>query len=125
MGFSGFMEGTVRVSEVGGGKGRMSHHFRCLILLYHISLKHYLGKVKQGVVRRGVTILGVTIELLTVSFGSGESGGGSGPTVCSSMTEGTNSGAPWLPSKEGAVGGRRGRGGTSVCRDTIIHTLNV
>lgn len=60
-----------------------------------------------------------------MSVGSGGSGGGSGPTVRSSRTEGTNSGAPWLPSKEGTVGGRRGRGGASVCRVTIIHTLNV
>lgn len=69
--------------------------------------------------------MGVNIDLLTVSFGSGGSGGGSGPTVCSSRTEGTNSGAPWLPSKEGTAGGGRGRVGAIVCRDTIIHTLNI
>ncbi len=75
--------------------------------------------------RKGVTSLGVKIELLTVSFGSGGSGGGSGPTVWSSWAEGTNCGAPWLPSKEGTVGGRTGRGGANVCRDTIIHRLNI
>lgn len=60
-----------------------------------------------------------------MSFGSGGSEGGSGPIVCSSWTEGTNSDAPWLPSMEGTVGGRRRRGGANVCCDTIIHTLNV
>lgn len=75
--------------------------------------------------RKGIILLGVKIVLLTVFFKSGGSGGGSGPSVCSSRSEGTDSGAPWLPSMGRAVGGRRGRGGANVCRDTIIHTLNV
>ena len=74
---------------------------------------------------RGSHHLRVQVELLTVSFGSGGSGGGSGPTACCSGTEGTNGGGPRLPSKEGTVGGGRGRGGANVCRDTIIHTLTV
>lgn len=92
---------------------------------FHTSWKYCLGNVKQGFVRRESHHFGVKIELLTVSFGSGGSAGGSGPTVCGSWTDGTNSGAPWLPSKEGTVGGRGGRGGAGVCCDTIIHTLNV
>lgn len=75
--------------------------------------------------RRGVTLLGVKVDLLTVFFGSVGSGGSSGLTICSSWTEGTITGAPWLPSKEGTVGGRTGQGGDSVCCDTIIHTLSV
>lgn len=84
-----------------------------------------MGKVKQDFVETGVTLLGVKVDSLTVFFGSMGSGGSSGLNICSSQTEGTISGAPWLPSMEGTVGGRTGQGGTSVCCDTIIHTLNV
>lgn len=58
-----------------------------------------------------------------MSFESGGSGVSSGPTLCSSRAEGTNTGAPWLPSKGGTVGGWGGHGDATVCRDTIIHTL--
>ena len=87
------------ISEEGGGwcKGVSVGHF-------------FTVKAKRSHHR------GVTVDLLTVSFGSGDSGRGTGPTVCRSWTEGTSSGGPWLPSKEeGATGGGgRGRGGASV-----------
>lgn len=58
------------------------------MLVFHTSWKNCLGKVKQGFVGKGVTLFGVKIELLTVSFRSGGSEGGSGPTVCSSRKRG-------------------------------------
>lgn len=67
-----------------------------------------------------VTLLGVKTDLLTVSFVSGGSAGGFGPTVCSSRAEGANRAAPWSPSKNRDIEGgeERTRGGTNARRKT-------
>lgn len=78
----------------------------CLILVFlHGDTVRDQGK--QGFVSKGVTLLWLKVDSLTVFFGPGDSRGGSGPTVCSSWTEGTNSGAPLrLPSKVGNSGSK-------------------
>lgn len=109
-----------RCQEVGRAQCGVSHHFRSNFNASHLNMW-----VKSGFCEEGCHMTSDRQSYWPFPLSLGLSGGGSGPIVCSSWTEGANSDAPWLPSMEGTVGGGTRRGGANVSWDTIIHTLNI